>query len=498
MNNLPPAHRLLQPLADAVALLDHSRPRKRGYKTGLTLFMADVVGWIVSFLIGLAGLRAYTGFDDTAFDPWWHSTGINQLLGFGAFASVASYAFFRRGHYQQRRPFWMETGEVLRHVILFGLLYGVFVVLAKMELSRSLWLVSFTSTAILLPSFRRLTRELMMKVGWWQQPTIIIGSGEHAVACYHALASESQLGFRVLAFLQSDQLAVPSEQLPDNLLLLTWPHDRIDELVEALRGYHLVVALDPESRTLHEDWLEPLSQRFLDMHIVPPLATLPLVSMEPQHFFSHDILLLRARNNLLDRRAQRLKRWLDIIGSLVLIVTTIPLVLMIIALIRLEGGPAIFGQMRVGRKGKPFTCYKFRTMRLDAEECLQKVLAGDPCAAAEYKQFHKLRDDPRVTRVGMLLRKTSLDELPQIYNVLCGTMSLVGPRPRLPKEPSDFYYEAVRPGITGLWQVSGRNQLTFKQRVALDLWYVRNWNAWYDLAILCKTIKVVLLREGAF
>jgi undecaprenyl-phosphate galactose phosphotransferase len=286
--------------------------------------------------------------------------------------------------------------------------------------------------------------------------------------------------------------------MPDCLPLLSWPHDQIEELVQTLRGYHLVVALDPEARTQHEDWLEPLSQHFLDMHIVPTLATLPLVSMEPQHFFSHDVLLLRARNNLLDKRAQRFKRMLDIVGSLALIIATAPLVLLISLLIRLEGGPAIFGQTRVGRNGETFTCYKFRTMRVDAEEYLQTVLARDPEAAAEYRQFHKLRDDPRVTRIGALLRKTSLDELPQIYNVIQGHMSLVGPRPRLPQEPSDFYYEAVRPGITGLWQVSGRNQLTFKQRIALDLWYVRNWNVWYDVAILFKTIRVVLLREGAF
>jgi Undecaprenyl-phosphate galactose phosphotransferase WbaP len=383
-------------------------------------------------------------------------------------------------------------------VLLFGLLYGVFVMLAKMELSRSLWLVSFGGSALLVPSLRRLARKVMTRLGWWKQPTIIIGSGEHAVACYHALASESQLGFRVRAFLQSDRLPPPDELLPDHLPLLSWPHDQIEELVQMLRGFHLVVALDPEARAQHEDWLEPLSQRFLDMHIVPTLATLPLVSMEPQHFFSHDVLLLRARNNLLDKRAQRFKRMLDIAGSLALIVATAPLVLLISLLIRLEGGPAIFGQTRVGRNGETFTCFKFRTMRVDAEEYLQTVLASDPEAAAEYRQFHKLKDDPRVTKIGALLRKTSLDELPQIYNVFQGHMSLVGPRPRLPQEPSDFYYEAVRPGITGLWQVSGRNQLTFKQRIALDLWYVRNWNVWYDVAILFKTIRVVLLREGAF
>lgn len=499
MNNLPPAHHLLHPLTRAVSILDAGRPKGRNtVKVGFGLFLADVLGWTVAFLIGLSGLELYSHLYHTPFAPWWYSTGTSQLIGYIAFATVASYAFFRRGHYQQRRPFWMETGEVLRHVVLFGLLYGVFVTLAKMELSRSLWLVSFSGAAILLPTSRQLTRMLLTKLGYWQQPTIIIGSGEQALCCYRALASESQLGFVVHAFLQSDQLASPQEPMPDGLPLIAWPNDRIEELTMALRGYHLVIALEPEARAQHERWLEPLSQRFLDMHVAPSIATLPLVSMEPQHFFSHDVLLLRARNNLLDIRAQRLKRLFDIVGSLALIILTSPLVLLMIVMIRLEGGPAFFGQTRVGRNGKHFTCFKFRTMRVDAEAHLKALLARDPVAAAEYKQFHKLKCDPRVTKVGAFLRKTSLDELPQIFNVFKGEMSLVGPRPRLLKEPSDFYYEAVRPGITGLWQVSGRNQLTFAQRIALDIWYVRNWNVWYDVAILCKTVRVVLLREGAY
>lgn len=164
----------------------------------------------------------------------------------------------------------------------------------------------------------------------------------------------------------------------------------------------------------------------------------------------------------------------------------------------LEGGPALFGQPRIGREGQLFTCLKFRTMRVDAEAALERLLATDAQAAAEWEAYRKLRNDPRITRVGAFLRKTSLDELPQLFNVLLGEMSLVGPRPRLPDEPACFYYKAVRPGLTGLWQVSGRNLLSYEDRISLDVWYVRNWNLWYDIAILFKTVKVVLFREGAY
>lgn len=499
MNNLPPAQGLLAPLDHAVSILESGRPHasnRRWVSAGLML--ADLAGWTLAFLAGLFVLRLRPSFDLYGFTAWWHSTGQSQLFGFAAFAVVASYTFFRSGHYQQRRPFWMETGEVIRHVTIFGLLYGVFVTLAKMELSRTVWLVSFCSAAALLPIARLLASAGLMRLGRWHQPTLIIGTGELAHMCHRALASEAQLGFAVHAFIQSDQQARLNTALPDQLPLITWPHDRVEELAELARGYHLIFALEPEARSSHETWLETLSQRFLDLHVAPPLAALPLVSMEPQHFFSHDVLLLHARNNLLDARAQQFKRLLDIVGSLLLILLTSPLVLVMIGLIRLEGGPAFFGQSRVGRNGKRFTCYKFRTMRVDAEAQLKALLARDPKAAAEYKAFHKIKCDPRITKVGAFLRKTSLDELPQIFNVLRGEMSLVGPRPRLPTEPSCFYYHAVRPGITGLWQVSGRNQLTFAQRITLDVWYVRNWNVWYDVAILCKTIRVVLLREGAY
>ncbi|GHD82166.1 hypothetical protein GCM10011419_29290 [Vogesella fluminis] len=129
---------------------------------------------------------------------------------------------------------------------------------------------------------------------------------------------------------------------------------------------------------------------------------------------------------------------------------------------------------------------------------MQELFASNPEIADEWKQFRKLRADPRITGIGQVLRKTSLDELPQLFNVLFGEMSLVGPRPRLLDEPSDFYYSAVLPGITGLWQVSGRNKLTYTQRINLDRWYVKNWNTWYDFAIIIKTVKVVLFKEGAY
>ena len=164
-------------------------------------------------------------------------------------------------------------------------------------------------------------------------------------------------------------------------------------------------------------------------------------------------------------------------------------------------GPVLFRQRRLGKDGRPFEALKFRTMRGDGERRLPELLAADARLHAEYEEFHKLVDDPRITRMGRLLRKYSLDELPQLINVLRGDMSLVGPRPYLEREVPDmerheFVILRVRPGITGAWQVSGRHAASFRSRVRVDVDYVRNWSAWLDLRILCRTVGVVIRGTG--
>ena len=167
-------------------------------------------------------------------------------------------------------------------------------------------------------------------------------------------------------------------------------------------------------------------------------------------------------------------------------------------------GPVFYFHKRVGRNGCIINVLKFRTMFSDADERLQKILARDPEKRREWEVSFKIKDDPRITAIGKFLRKTSLDELPQIFNVITGDMSLIGPRPVVPYELETYYkdnapyYLMVRPGITGLWQVSGRSNTGYDFRVATDIWYVLNWSVWLDIVILMKTIVVVLRRDGAY
>jgi len=199
------------------------------------------------------------------------------------------------------------------------------------------------------------------------------------------------------------------------------------------------------------------------------------------------------------------KKAFDILLALLSLPILLPVLIIIGIIIKIDSrGSVFFSQKRLGQHDTSFQCIKFQTMYDNNEEILEKYLAENDEAAAEWKKYKKLRlYDPRVTRVGKILRKTSLDELAQIINVLKGEMSFVGPRPYLPREREDIGDHAglileTKPGITGLWQVSGRNRLSFNERVRLDSWYVLNWSLWTDVSILIRTIKVVLKRDGSF
>jgi Undecaprenyl-phosphate galactose phosphotransferase WbaP len=197
-----------------------------------------------------------------------------------------------------------------------------------------------------------------------------------------------------------------------------------------------------------------------------------------------------------------IKRGADVMLATALLCALSPLLFGIALLVQHDGGPVFYRQSRVGLGGGLFRCIKFRSMVMDGDARLNELLARDPSAAAEWLASYKLSCDPRVTPLGRILRRTSLDELPQLFNVLRGDMSLVGPRPIVPAELSKYgdathLYLAVRPGLTGLWQVSGRSDTTYAERVRLDTWYVINWSPWLDLGILLRTIPAVLLRRGA-
>ncbi|MDF7670357.1 sugar transferase [Orbaceae bacterium ESL0721] len=198
-----------------------------------------------------------------------------------------------------------------------------------------------------------------------------------------------------------------------------------------------------------------------------------------------------------------IKRVIDVMVSIFLLITLSPLFIYLYYKISRDGGSAIFGHERIGKNGKKFQCYKFRSMIVNSQEVLEQLLANNPKAKAEWDKDFKLKNDPRVTKIGQFLRRTSIDELPQLWNVLKGDMSLVGPRPIIESELERYhqfsqYYISVKPGMTGLWQISGRNDTTYDERVQLDIQYIINWSLWRDFIILVQTLFVVFARKGAY
>lgn len=199
------------------------------------------------------------------------------------------------------------------------------------------------------------------------------------------------------------------------------------------------------------------------------------------------------------------KRLFDIIFSLCALIGGVVIYLVIAIAVKLSSrGPIFYGQKRVGRGGKEFKCWKFRTMHVNAERRLLEILRRDPALREEWEKYYKLKKDPRITKIGDLLRKTSLDELPQFWNVLKGDLSVVGPRPLCQEEVDKYLKEksakilSVRPGLTGVWQTSGRNLVTYEERVKLEESYIDNRSFLFDLGLICKTIPAMIFRKGAY
>lgn len=334
-------------------------------------------------------------------------------------------------------------------------------------------------------------RRWLDKRSEWKIPSLIIGNGQTAEAAIKALAREKRMGF-----------SVTRQMSPDAFAQFNSP--RAWERMMMVTGIgHIFLALEGGELDEHKETLKGLVRERVPYSIIPPWLGLPSSTLSPHHFMMQDVMMLHNTNQLSLPLPRLLKRSFDIIVSSIALILLSPLFLIVGIVVKSDGGPAFFAQSRVGRNGKMFNCLKFRSMKVGAEAALKEYLEKNPEAKKEWDIFYKLKHDPRVTKLGAFIRKTSIDELPQLINVIIGDMSLVGPRPikkdEIPFYEGDYsYYESVRPGISGAWQVSGRSTLNYQQRVALDAWYSRNWSLWLDIVILLKTIPALLSKDQAY
>lgn len=350
--------------------------------------------------------------------------------------------------------------------------------------------------AVSLPLARALARGVSSRFTWWGQPVLIVGDGESAMGVYTFLDRHRRLGLRPLGIVGT---AVEVEDGTSDAPFLG-PLSRIGSLIWRSATPKLIV-MPRQSHDEVQAILFNAGAHGLHSTVVNPVDGA-----------AH---LWRRVNGCLEWPGSRerdaskspllgVKRVIDITLTIILGLLATPLILVIAWLIKLSSpGPVLHRQQRVGKDGGLFFMWKFRTMVCNADRVLGEYLASDPRLKEEWARHHKLRQDPRITFIGRWLRKTSLDELPQLWNVLCGEMSVVGPRPLLPEEADKYgdhftHVCRVLPGVTGVWQISGRNNTSYAERIELQSYYARNWSLWLDFYILASTLKVVLLRDGAY
>ena len=405
--------------------------------------------------------------------------------------------------YTRMQPI-LETVRQIFYAVLYALITCILVLYfmeASMLASR-LYVILF-SVLVLLSVYvvRYILLKLLKVTNTLTKPVILIGAGKTAELVLRSFDRDLGFRYRIVGILDD---APVSEMLPQKFLLM----GRLDDAADIIRdsGVKKVIITAPGlDKDRLRKLLEDIQPYVRDVVFVPDLIGVPLYNVEAQTLFNEQIMMLSLHNNLARRRNRLFKRLFDILVGGVLCIPLLPIILIIALCIKLDSkGAAFFNAQRIGKHGKTFICYKFRSMHLDAQKILEEYLAAHPAALEEWDTYAKLRDyDPRVTKVGKWIRKYSLDELPQILNVIKGDMSLVGPRPYLPREREDIgeYLSTITltvPGITGFWQTSGRNNVSFAGRVAMDTWYVRNWSIWLDLMYLFKTAKIVFTGKGAY
>lgn len=364
--------------------------------------------------------------------------------------------------------------------------------------SRGVLLIAWALTLVALPTMRSVVRHFFGRAAWWGRPVIVLGGGDAAKALIDRLKRQPALGLSPVAVLADGE--TPGGELAG--VPIAGGLGDAAALSKHLRVRFAILLAGGLPQDESERVMFDLSQTFDRLMVVPQIAGFS--SLWVSAVDMNGVLGLQVRHRLLNPGRRAVKRGID----LLLIALSAPLLLPLLAAIALavrldSKGPVLYRQKRLGKGGRHFTIVKFRSMVIDADQRLAAYLDAHPAMREQWERDHKLKDDPRITRVGRLLRSTSLDEFGQLLNVVRGDMSLVGPRPIVDDEVAKYgpvyeIYKQVSPGITGIWQTSGRNDISYDERVRMDTYYVRNWSIWLDIALLSKTIVTVLVRRGAY
>lgn len=448
----------------------------------LLLLLADMLLVTLSWLVALWGYRVL------GFGHYHHGLGIYLNLWPVLVVFPAVNAAFRLYHGNMFYPAApLSPVEELRRLVGSALLthLGVIAALALSrqtteDYSRAVTVIAGVLLAVSAQPARNLARVVMRRVGIGQIPVVLAGGGAASEQVAKSIGEDPYTGFRVV------RMFAPGE---------------FREIVPESRRLGVKVLVACQDDRVFRAQIEEFTSWFTFIEYMPTASAFPVFGAQPVVFDGVGGLEMVNQRRM---KAMRLgKSILDFMLSLLAFVCFLPLFVLLPLLIKLTSkGPVFYRAMRLGKGGRPIRVWKFRSMYADADERLASLLESDPALKSEFEANFKLANDPRVTPFGRFLRKTSLDEIPQLFNVFSGEMALIGPRPIVEKEIAYYgkaysVFSSVKPGITGLWQASGRSDTDYARRVALDAYYVLNWSPWMDVWILFRTVGAVLFMRGA-
>lgn len=417
---------------------------------------------------------------------------------------IVFMAFLLMNKLYTRKMLFYQLVERVFHACVYGVAFSVILMFfgrVSAQVSRGYVVLFAVFVFGLIVAVRYLMKKTVGKMSIMTTPVLIVGAGLTADAIVHEYRKDTGLNYKVIGFLEDN---TPKTSYIKDYPILGGFAD-LEKVVEKTDVRTILIAAPGISQDELSDLIYRAQSIAPNVGIVPNLVGVPMSNIEAESYYDAKIMVIHIKNNLASRYNRIFKYTMGWILSIIGVIIISPLLTYLAFRIRKDSeGPVIYEGARIGRGGKCFKCYKFRSMYTNSDEILKKYLEEHPEKKEEWEVYHKLKGhDPRVTPIGEKLRATSLDELPQIFNVLKGDMGLVGPRPYLPSEFKDMgeYKDLIllaRPGITGYWQTSGRNDVSFGERLHMESWYVCNWSIWMDIVLLWRTFKVVFDREGAY
>ena len=474
-----------------------------GYNNHNKLLVSKIIVFIADYVsIVLGTLAAYYLRLNLPILPVSSHFKVDEIYVYGIIPFVFLSILLLNNAYSVVSPYWDTMKNLFRSITI-----GVVVSIVLMytghvinDVSRLFVVFAYVFILLFTFSFRFIVGKILSKAGYLIIPVLLVGAGKTAELVKKSLDRMPIATYKIIGYVDDNpKSSAIAKEYP-----FLGAFSDVERVIKDT-GVQTVLICAPglESKKLVSliNQLQLLVKR---VAFVPELFGLPTSNITARGMMEEQAVVLRVQNNLARKSNRIMKRIFDIVATVCGGILILPILAIVAVLIYLDSpGPIVFGHKRVGQDGKEFPCYKFRSMVPNAQEALEVYLKENPAAREEWERDFKLKDDPRVTRIGKFLRKTSLDELPQLWNVLVGDMSLVGPRPIVRDEIvkygdyiNDFYL--VPPGITGVWQVSGRSDTTYEERVLMDSWYVHNWSVWIDIVYLLKTVLAVVKSKGAY